>query len=139
MVMKKKYSNFIAVIIFAFLSCMFSLYFIRTGGMVLTSDSSFHISRVEEIYRNLKEGKVFTFTAAHTFSNSGVGNFMFYPTLFLYPWALLRFVFNPVTSFYLWYGLFLFLTMVIAYYSMLSYSSSKVRSYAFSLVYSLAA
>lgn len=139
MVMKKKYSNFIVVIIFAFLSCMFSLYFIRTGGMVLTSDSSFHISRVEEIYRNLKEGKVFTFIAAHTFSNSGVGNFMFYPTLFLYPWALLRFVFNPVTSFYLWYGLFLFLTMVIAYYSMLSYSSSKVRSYAFSLVYSLAA
>lgn len=139
MVMKKKYSNFIVVIIFAFLSCMFSLYFIRTGGMVLTSDSSFHISRVEEIYRNLKEGKVFTFIAAHTFSNSGVGNFMFYPTLFLYPWALLRFVFNPVTSFYLWYGLFLFLTMVIAYYSMLSYSGSKVRSYAFSLVYSLAA
>lgn len=139
MVMKKKYSNFIAIIIFAFLSCMFSLYFIRTGGMVLTSDSSFHISRVEEIYRNLKEGKVFTFIAAHTFSNSGVGNFMFYPTLFLYPWALLRFVFNPVTSFYLWYGLFLFLTMVIAYYSMLSYSNSKVRSYAFALVYSLAA
>lgn len=137
--MKRRYNNLIVIFIFAFLSWMFSYYFIKIGGMVLDSDSSFHISRVEEIYLNLREGKLFTFIATRTFSNSGVGNFMFYPTLFLYPWALLRFIFNPVTSFYLWYGFFMFLTMVISYYSMLSYSSSKIRSYAFALVYSLAA
>lgn len=134
---KKQTTDFIVILTFLLVCSIFSWIFVKTGKMVLASDSSFHIARVEEIYQNLREGKIFTFVATHTFSSSGVGNFMFYPTIFLYPWALLRFIFNPVISFYLWYGGMLFLTMLIAYYSMLSYSNSRTRSYMFALIYSL--
>lgn len=58
--------------------------------------------------------------------------------VFLYPLALLRFIFNPITSIYIWVSMFLFLTLVIAFYSMLSFSKNYLRSFIFSLIYTLA-
>ncbi|WP_051006473.1 hypothetical protein [Liquorilactobacillus vini] len=106
--------------------------------MALTSDSSFHFSRVEEIYRNLSEHHLFTFIASHTFNHTGVGNFLFYPAVFLYPWAFLKFWFTPINAFVIWYGLFIFTTMVIGYYSMLDFSKNKTRSFVFAIIYTIA-
>lgn len=125
-------------IFFMFLSVFFVFFLYKTRQLGIDSDGSFHFSRVEEIYQNLKAGELFTFIATHTFHNSGVGSFLFYPTVFLYPWACLRFFLDPITSFYVWYGLFMFLTLSIAYYSMYGFSRSKLRALMFALFYTIA-
>ena len=135
---RKNFSeNVIINFVFLILSCIFVFSFFKINRFNVISDSSFHLTRANEIYQNLKQGSLFTFIATHTFNHTGVANFLFYPTVFLYPLALLRFVFNPITSVYIWVGMFLFLTMVIAYYSMISFSKKRLRSFIFSIVYTL--
>lgn len=68
-----------------------SFYLARSGKIVMEADFSFHASKVQQIFENLKEGKVFTYIATNTFQHTGVGNFLFYPSVFLYPWAILNF------------------------------------------------
>lgn len=129
--------NVFIILIFFILSCIFMFSFIEINRFNVISDSSFHLTRANEIYQNLKQGSLFTFIATHTFNHTGVANFLFYPTVFLYPLALLRFIFNPITSIYIWVGMFLFLTLVIAFYSMLDFSKSFFRSFIFALIYVL--
>ena len=129
--------NGLIILIFFALSCIFMSSFIEINKFNVVSDSSFHLTRANEIYQNLKQGSLFTFIATHTFNHTGVANFLFYPTVFLYPLALLRFIFNPITSIYIWVGMFLFLTLVIAFYSMLDFSKSYFRSFIFALIYAL--
>lgn len=104
---------------------------------MIVGDGYFHFSRAEEIYQNIRHGVPFTFIATHTFNNTGVGNFLFYPTVFLYPWAVLRFVFSAITAYDLWYAGLLFGTFIIAYYCMRDYSHSTIRSISFALLYGL--
>ncbi len=136
--MQKINRNIIMIFIFALISFMYTMLLIKVGTLGLTADSSFHFSRVEEIYWNLKSHHFFTFIASRTFNHTGVGNFLFYPVVFLYPWAFLRFLFNPITAFFMWYGFFIFCTLIIAYYSMLDFSKNKNRSLMFSLIYTIA-
>ncbi|MDN7145521.1 hypothetical protein QS460_06220 [Liquorilactobacillus mali] len=135
--MQKVRNNSLVVFMFFCFTIGFSILLIKSNALVLTSDSSFHLSRVEEIFDNLKEHHFFTFIAANTFNHTGVGNFLFYPTVFLYPWAFLRFVFNPIMSFYIWYSFFIFLTLIISYYSMRDYSKSTIRSFIFAIIYTI--
>lgn len=138
--LNKKISINLAVFgIFLLLSYISIALFMHEGKIILRSDGSFHLSRVEEIYQNLRDGHFFTFIASRTFSHSGVGNFLFYPTVFLYPMAFLRFIFNPVTAFYLWVGFFNFLTMATAYYCMYRFTKGNTtRSFLFALIYTFA-
>lgn len=136
--MNRSKKDILIVLIFLFLSFICSAVLIKVGLLSLTSDSSFHFSRLEEIFQNLKSHHLFTFICAQTFNHSGVGSFLFYPAVFLYPWAFLRFFFNPVSSFFIWYGFMIFLTMVIAYYSLLDFSKNRTRSIIFALIYTFA-
>lgn len=120
--------------IFAYLMIL-PLY--TTGKVAVLSDFYFHAARVEEIFNNLKHGEMFTFIATLTFQHTGVGSFLFYPTLFLYPWAILRFFFNPINSFYMWYWLITVLTFVISYYCMFKFSKNRLQSLIFSFLYVL--
>ncbi|MFT8459799.1 MAG: hypothetical protein ABF804_10735 [Liquorilactobacillus ghanensis] len=136
--MEKVKRNLLIIFIFALVTIIYTSVLLKVGELTLTSDSSFHFSRVEEIYRNLSEHHLFTFIASHTFNHTGVGNFLFYPVVFLYPWAFLRFWFNPISAFIIWYGLFIFATLIIGYYSMLNFSKSKTRSFIFAVIYTIA-
>ena len=110
-----------------------------TGRIAVQVDWLFHAVRVEQIYRNLSEGSLFTYIATSTFQSTGVGSFLFYPVIFIYPWAWLRFITTPVVAYYIWVGLFMFMTFVISYFSMLSFSKGKyLRSFIFALLYTLA-
>ena len=110
-----------------------------TGRIAAQVDWLFHAARVEQIYRNLSEGSLFTYIATSTFQSTGVGSFLFYPVIFIYPWAWLRFITTPVVAYYIWVGLFMFMTFVISYFSMLSFSKGKyLRSFIFALLYTLA-
>ncbi|MBU8990847.1 hypothetical protein KTF61_15060, partial [Faecalibacterium prausnitzii] len=52
---------------------------IQSGKITTGTDWLFHVSRVEQIYQNLKQGSFFTFIATDVFNQSGVGTFLFYP------------------------------------------------------------
>lgn len=110
---------------------------IKTGNIEVHSDWSFHGMRAEQIFLNLKRGNFLTFIATDAFQHTGVGNFLFYPNVFLYPWAVLRLFFKPVTAFYCWYGLIMLMTFIIAYFSMKAFSKRRIAAMVFSLSYTL--
>lgn len=141
--MLNKKNNFMincsVVLLFLLLAILMVSPLVTTGRIAAQVDWLFHASRVEQIYRNLKEGSLFTYIATSTFQGTGVGSFLFYPVVFIYPWALLRFVLAPVQAYYVWVAGVLFLTMVISYFSMLSFSkNAHVRSLLFALLYTMA-
>ena len=104
---KKVKINILIILLFGIVTTLMTVTFIKLGTIVLNSDGSFHFSRLEELYDNFRSGNM-TFIASHTFNNTGVGTFLFYPSILLYPWVILRLIFSPVTAFYVWYGLMLF-------------------------------
>lgn len=128
--------NMLIVLLFCAISALLTIAFIRLGTIVLNSDGSFHFSRLEELYVDFRSGSA-AFIASHTFNSTGVGTFLFYPSILLYPWVVLRLVFSPVTAFYVWYGLMLFITMWIAYYSMWLFNKDRIRAVLFGILYSI--
>lgn len=132
---KEKKYNLIVLLSFLVLSIVIVLPFIYTGSLKIVNDGVFHLQRINEIYINLKKGH-FTYIATHTFSRIGLASFEFYPSVFLYPWAALRFIFKPVTAFYVGWGILFFITLVVAYFSMMRFSNKDyIRSIAFALIY----
>lgn len=130
--------NLFVLSIFLCAVIIMSYSLVETKLISAQADWLFHASRVEEIYRNIQSGEWLTFISTRTMQKTGVGSFLFYPDIFLYPWALLRLHFSPIMSFYIWQALINFMTFSIAYICMYSYSKSKLRGFIFSLVYTLA-
>lgn len=109
---------------------------IQSGKITTGTDWLFHVSRVQQIYHNLKQGSFFTFIATDVFNQSGVGTFLFYPNIFLYPWAFFSFFLNPINSFYAWYFLLTFLSFTISYFSMKKFSNNNlIMSVSFAFIY----
>lgn len=125
----------LCIILLVIIGVMTVIPFMYFGKVLAISDWSFHANRIEQIYRNLKAGHLFTFIATSTFDRSGVASFLFYPTLFMYPWALLRLLFNPVISFYIWYSVITIMALLLSYYSMVKFSGDRKVSFAFSIIY----
>lgn len=131
--------NSVILLLFSVITISMIYPLAATGRIAAQVDWLFHAARVEQIYRNLSEGSLFTYIATSTFQSTGVGSFLFYPVIFIYPWAWLRFITTPVVAYYIWVGLFMFMTFVISYFSMLSFSKGKyLRSFIFALLYTLA-
>lgn len=133
--MKKASHSLYIILIFAMISCLMTYFGMHYGRLLLMFDWSFHASRVQEIYNNLLQGQLLTFISTKTVQHIGSGTFMFYPTLFLYPWAALRLITNAINAFYIWYGIITFLTFYISYLCMKQISFNKVTAFLFSLVY----
>lgn len=133
----EKWENSMYVCFFLIMSILMIIPYVHYGKIIADSDWLFHASRVEQIYRNLNTGHIFTFIASSTFHHTGVGSFLFYPTIFLYPWAALRFIFSPIDAFYIWYAIITFVAFVIAFYSMKAYSKNSRIAFIFALVYVL--
>lgn len=129
--------NAVVIILFLFISFLDAFLLLRTGKIQGYSDFFFHSFRVQEIFDNLSTGHFTTAIASHTFGKTGVANFLFYPSVFLYPWAFFKVFLPPVTAFYVWYGLITFICLVVSYASMWMYSKDHVRSFIFALIYTL--
>lgn len=128
--------NMLIICFFGIITTLLTVVFIKLGTIILNSDGSFHFSRLEELYQDFRNGSM-AFIASHTFNSTGVGTFLFYPSILLYPWVILRLIFSPVTAFYIWYGLMLFVTMCIAYYSMWLFDKDRIRAIFFGVLYSI--
>lgn len=86
--LRKRYMPDIMIVFCFLLITVFMTYpMLWTGNIIVYSDWSFHGMRVEQIFLNMKRSHLLTFIATDTFQHTGVGNFLFYPTVFLYPWA----------------------------------------------------
>ena len=128
--------NMLIICFFGIITTLLTVVFIKLGTIIVNSDGSFHFSRLEELYQDFRNGSM-AFIASHTFNSTGVGTFLFYPSILLYPWVILRLIFSPVTAFYIWYGLMLFVTMCIAYYSMCLFDKDRIRAIFFGVLYSI--
>lgn len=128
--------NMLIICFFGIITTLLTVVFIKLGTIIVNSDGSFHFSRLEELYQDFRNGSM-AFVASHTFNSTGVGTFLFYPSILLYPWVILRLIFSPVTAFYIWYGLMLFVTMCITYYSMWLFDKDRIRAIFFGVLYSI--
>lgn len=135
----KKYKKSLAIITIVVFTVMMILPFILIKQLGVHSDWSFHAARVQQLYLNLQKGHLFTYIATDTFSKVGNANFLFYPTIFLYPWVLLKFIFAPVTAYLIYVWLLFLVTGLIAFYSMYSFTDGKIRqSLFFAIIYLIA-
>lgn len=131
----RQWKIFYCLIIFLLLSFADLYVYFKMNTILLGTDTLFHYSRVQEIYENLKHGAFFTWISTRYFQQTGVGSYLFYPDIFLYFWALLKFIFPPVRAFYVWITLLIFLTYVSSFCSMYSYCKQTKKSVLFSLIY----
>lgn len=135
---EKQYINIFIIFLFILVSLLMIIPLVRNGRINAYSDWTFHSARVQQIYLNLQRGNLLTFIATDVSQHTGVGTFLFYPYLFLYPWAIFKLVVSPVTAFYLWYASITLLTLIISYYSMMRFSKENyVQSLIFAFVYML--
>ncbi|MBB1124298.1 6-pyruvoyl-tetrahydropterin synthase-related protein [Limosilactobacillus albertensis] len=135
----KRLKNIVATITLVIFTILMIMPFLWVGQIGVHSDWSFHASRVQQIYLNLQKGQWFTYIATDTFSKVGNANFLFYPSIFLYPWALLKFVFAPVTAYLVYVWLLFLATGLIAFYCMKSFTNGNIRqSIFFAIIYLIA-
>lgn len=132
---KSSVSNWLIIGLLVVLPMIMIFPFWHTDQMAICSDWAFHSARVQQIYDNIKAGHWLTFIGTTQFERVGSANFLFYPTLFLYPWALLKFIFAPVQAYFVYVLLMYWTTLGIAYWSMYQFSKSKLRSFVFALMY----
>lgn len=100
-------------------------------------DLQFHLSRIQEIFVNLKHGVFSSHIATHTFNQIGDAVVSCYPWVWLYLFAGLKFVLSSVSAIYFTYVLIVFATLTIAYYSMKLVSESTKISFYFAVLYGL--
>lgn len=135
MKIEKKYRDILVLLLYACISLLMILFQVRHGRLILMFDWSFHAARVQEIYSNLLNGKLLTFISTRTVQNIGSGTFMFYPTLFLYPWAIIHLFVNSINAYYLWYALMTFICFGVSYLCMRKYNGQRTQAFLFSLLY----
>lgn len=75
---KYKYrSDLVAIFIFLVVTFTMTYLLWHSHQLFIANDWSFHVSRVEEIYDNLKDGHLFTYIATHTVSKNRGRKFSF--------------------------------------------------------------
>ena len=113
---KNKYLKSVYYIIIFFLNSLliFALIF-KSHGITLGWDTQFHINRIEEIVRSLEDGHVLPSHGTYAFSHVGLAVNYFYPYLFLYPFAILKILFNPLFGYNVTLFLITFIGFVISY------------------------
>lgn len=111
------------------------LFILHRTVIPLGWDTQFHLNRIEELYSSLLRGHLLSSTGTFAFSQIGLPINIFYPYLFLYPFAILRGLLNPVIAYNC--GLFIFsvISFFIAYYSITKLSQNKRSGFLFSLIY----
>ncbi|POH15511.1 hypothetical protein BGL41_00095 [Fructilactobacillus sanfranciscensis] len=127
------------ILIIIALSLLILIPFFKINQLGVHSDWSFHAARVQQLYLNLTRGHFFTYSATDTFSKVGNGNFLFYPTFFLYPWAFLKLFFTPIASYLIYVWLLFVATGLIAFFCMQSFDKQATwQSLFFALIYMIA-
>ena len=136
---RKVWFNIGLCILFLLLSIVYVWPFAHRGVIFGSGDLMFHVNRMEELYQDIQRGVLVPRISSFSFNQVGSGINFFYPWVLLYPFAIIRLLtHNPISAFYIGIVLINFLTLGIAYYSMLRFASSRKRAFAFAIIYSFA-
>lgn len=116
---KHKFINNTTIIISFFLfSLLYIYFFVKSGYLMVGSDRMFHLERMEEAYQTLKNDHIISYVSTYSFARIGQAINVFYPSLNLVPYALIRIVMtNEVHAFYFFMFLEQFIGLIIAFYS----------------------
>lgn len=125
------------MILFLSLSFLTIVPYFLTGYFYVHIDGTFHLSRVEELSEDIKQGVFFPGIATHTFNQIGDIVMSCYPYFTLYPLAFLMLIFKPVEACFFGIMLIIFLTLSLSYLSMRLIGKSRLISLFFSTLYSL--
>lgn len=129
------------VLFFLALSFIYILPYFPWDALAFTKgqDGRFQLSRIDELYQQLRQGPFITYISLHTFSEIGYGVNFFYPFLMLIPAALIRLlVSNPFQAYYLFIAAYTFATFLIAFFCMHDFSKNIRQSIIFSVIYGFA-
>ena len=106
------------------------------NGLLEGGDLTFTLSRIEGIADGLRTGQFPVKLHPYSVHGYGYAAPVFYPELFLYPFALLRLLSFPITTVYKLFMIFInALTVCIAYYAYARMFRSKWLGYAGSFAY----
>lgn len=121
--------------LFAINALLLYVYLFKARVIPLGWDTQFHLNRIEELYRSIQSGHLFSSTGTYTFSSIGLAINRFYPYLFLYLFALLRFILDPIVAYNLGCFLLTLASLLISYFSIKSLTNSKKTAFLFSILY----
>lgn len=111
------------------------LYLFKIRAIPLGWDTQFHLNRIEELYRSIQSGHLFSSTGTYAFSRIGLAINRFYPYLFLYLFATLQFFLKPIVAYNLGCFLLTLASLLISYFSIKSLTNSKKTAFLFSVLY----
>lgn len=101
-------------------------------------DLKFHISRIEELYHCLRDGGFFVYLSTYTGNKIGIATNVFYPNLFIYLYAGLRFIIrNPIKAVYIGTWLVNLLSLLSSYFSYKIFSKSNLKAFLFANIFGL--
>lgn len=133
----RQHKDLTVTIIFVVLSFLVVLPFWVTMHLYSGPDLQFHLSRIQEIFLNLKHGTLISHIATHTFNQLGDAVVACYPWVWLYLFAGFKFIFSAVSAIYFTYVLIIFTTLLLAYYSMRLVTQSRRVAFLFAIFYGL--
>lgn len=110
---KRKYLFFA---IFAVNSILIYFILLKLRILMLGWDTVFHLNRIEELSQSIRNGHLFASSGTYAFSHVGQANNIFYPYLFLYPFAVARLIFNPINAYNTVLLLSTFCSFLISYH-----------------------
>lgn len=139
--LKLKSSKWQHYVLFLINSLVIFILFFRKG-VICGWDLQFHLNRIEELHQSLISGHLLSSNGSFAFSQIGLIVNKFYPYLFLYPFAIMRGLADPVLAYNICLFVLTALSFIIAYQSVISIPTQqgeKRRSakagFLFSLIY----
>lgn len=101
-------------------------------------DIRFHLTRIEELYHALASGSFQSYISTFTGNRLGIANGIFYPNLFIYLFAGVKFlVHDPIKAVYVGVWIINLLTLLISYFTYKAYSKSSFKAFIFANIYGL--
>ncbi|MBO0422229.1 6-pyruvoyl-tetrahydropterin synthase-related protein [Enterococcus plantarum] len=134
-----RHSQFLIILNFFILSVL-SLYivYLQNGHIMIGDDYHFHQNRIEGLALSLEQGMLLPKVSYFFIGGYGYASSLFYPDFYLYFPAILRvFGFSLASSFVVFSVCINFSTFVLTYISGRYMSLTKMKSYLFSLLYTL--
>lgn len=136
MIIKQKLHNLILDFLFIGMAVVSFYPLFKLGHLPQGWDLQFHLNRIQEIYSNLANGNFFYNENIFSFKKIGSAINAFYPSIFLYPFAIFRFIIkNPVHSYYVTIILYTYASYKISFTVMYKFSKSNRQALIFSIVY----
>lgn len=134
--MKKNRVNFLIIISFIFISILSCSLLINSHVLIGADDMQFHLKRIAELSESLAHGKLINYYSFNYFHGSAV--MAFYPYFNIIVVGILKlFIGSIFKTIYVYYGVQILVSLLVSYFSYLSYAGNKFKGYIFAVAYSM--